>query len=136
MLSFQASTGVVVLFWYPFFNLYKIFNVHQFSLDFLFAGWHVAFSILYMENPIAFYHVVSFNLYMENPVSIYPTCSFRQFLHLSKHNASFLWRILPYNWLILYFAAFATLYIIYKKLSFAIRICWRRKQENVVHKEA
>ena len=42
---FQTSTGVVVLFWYPFFNLYKISNVYQFSLDFLVAGWFNAIKI-------------------------------------------------------------------------------------------
>ena len=34
----------MVLFWYQIFNLYKIFNVLQFSLDFLFAG---SFQITY-----------------------------------------------------------------------------------------
>ena len=40
----QTSTGVVGLFWYLIFNLYTIFIVLQFNLDFLFAGFWDALS--------------------------------------------------------------------------------------------
>ena len=78
---FQTSADVVVWLWYLFFNLYKIFNVHQFSLDFLFAGLFSWFYYEILENKLStfLYHITISVLHSPS------ACRLRRvLLHLTK----------------------------------------------------